>query len=298
MQLVLRDLDQGPYLSKVLAKGQADDTLSGEQLAQIKSKAILMSLKLADKFYNKYKMHLLEQAAHDVIGVVSLGLMELSNKDQQQALRLLLTSDGVVKCFQKGWSMLSVVSKHKLVNGKSLYGDVDKFLLEQVSTPPDAEEWLGYEAYQDALVEHQRQQSIAALMAQFYAQTSYDPLDFLNLESVLAEAVLYRMLFDNAKVRQDLKKRIAKISLQDEWFSLEYIEQQTQKALAELPAELAETIGKDLGKNFAPALLRTLHFAKSYRELLLNDASPERLERFEHKEGLVGLLGWPLYIVL
>lgn len=298
MQLVLRDVDQGPYLSKVLIQGQADETLSGEQLSQIKSKAILMSLKLADKFYNKYKMHLLEQAAHDVIGVVSLGLMELSNQNPQQAIRLLITADGVVKCFQKGWSMLSTVSKHKLVNVKSLYGDVDKFLLEQVSSPPDAEEWLGYEAYQDALLEHQRQQSIAALLAQFYAQSSYDPLDFLNLESVLAEAVLYRLLFDGAKIRQDLKKRIGKITLKEEWFTREHIELETQKALAELPAELAETISKDLGKNFAPALLRTLHFAKSYRELLLDGASPERLERFEHKEGLVGLLGWPLYIVL
>lgn len=297
MQLVLRDVDQGPYLSKVLIQGQADESLSGEQLSQIKSKAILMSLKLADKFYNKYKMHLLEQAAHDVIGVVSLGLMELSHQDQQQAIRLLTTADGVVKCFQKGWSMLSTVSKHKLANGKSLYGDVDKFLLEQVSSPPDAEEWQGVHAYQEALVEYQHQQSIAALMAQFYVQTQYDPLDFLNLESVLAEAVLYRMLFDNAKVRQDLKKRIAKVTLLDEWFTLEHIELQTQKALAELPAELAETISKDLGKNFAPALLRTLNFAKSYRELLLDGASPERLERFEHKEGLVGLLGWPLYIV-
>ncbi|EGM69380.1 cold adaptation protein AtcC [Shewanella sp. HN-41] len=297
MQLVLRDVDQGPYLSKVLIQGQADESLSGEQLSQIKSKAILMSLKLADKFYNKYKMHLLEQAAHDVIGVVSLGLMELSHQDQQQAIRLLTTADGVVKCFQKGWSMLSTVSKHKLANGKSLYGDVDKFLLEQVSSPPDAEEWQGFHAYQEALIEYQRQQSIAALMAQFYVQTHYDPLDFLNLESVLAEAVLYRMLFDNAKVRQDLKKRIAKVTLLDEWFTLEHIELQTQRALAELPTELAETISKDLGKNFAPALLRTLNFAKSYRALLLDGASPERLERFEHKEGLIGLLGWPLYIV-
>ncbi|MGL5393032.1 MAG: cold adaptation protein AtcC [Shewanella sp.] len=298
MQLVLRDVDQGPYLTKVLVQGQTDETLSHEQLSQVKSKAMLMSLKLADKFYNKYKMHLLEQAAHDVIGVVSLGLLELSKQDQQQALRLLQSADGIVKCFQKGWSMLSTVSKHKLVNGKSLYGDVDKSLLEQVSSPPDAEEWQGYEAYQDALQEHQRQQSIAALMAQFYGQTQYDPLDFLHLESVLAEAVLYRILFDKSKVKQDLKKRIAKITLLDEWFTLEYIEEQTKLALAELPAELADTIAKDLGKHFVPALLRTLHFAKSYREALLDGASPERLERFEHKEGLIGLLGWPLYLAL
>lgn len=298
MQLALRDTDQGPYLSKAVAHGQATDSLNQEQLTHIKSKAILMSLKLADKFYNKYKMHLLEQAAHDVIGVVSLGLIELSQQDTTHAVRLLVTQDGVVKCFQKGWNMLSVVSKHKLANTKSLYGDVDKLLLEQVSSPPDAEEWQGYAAYQEALADFNKQQAIAALLSHFYAQVDFDPLDFLNLEGVLAEAVLYRMLFDEAKVRQDLKKRIGKITLQDEWFTLEHIEAQTQKALAQLPAELAATISQDVGKHFAPGLLRTLHFAKSYRELLLSGASPERLERFEHKEGLHGLLGWPLYIVL
>ena len=51
-------------------------------------------------------MHLLEQAAHDVIGVVSLGLQELSQRDPAKALALLQAPEGPIKPFQKGWSML------------------------------------------------------------------------------------------------------------------------------------------------------------------------------------------------
>ncbi len=297
MQLVLRDENQGPYLSQVLTYGRTEALLNDEQLAQIKAKAILMSLKLADKFYNKYKMHLLEQAAQDVIGVVSLGLMALSGQDQQKSIALLLTPDGVVKSFQKGWGMLTKVSKYRL-HGKSIYGDVEKILLDQVSSPPDADEWQGWLCYQDALTEHNRQQSIYALLAQFYVAGSFDPMDHINLESTLAEAVLYRIFFEGKKVRQDLKHRVAQLELNQEWFNLDFIEQQTRIALDELPKDLAAAIRVDLGKNFNAALLRTLTFARSYRELALKNASPERLERLEYKEGLIGLLGWPLYIVV
>lgn len=78
MQLVIREANEGPFLTQVLRFGRDNERLSDQQLAAIKGKAVLMSLKFADKYYNKYKMHLLEQAAHDVIGVVSLGLQELS----------------------------------------------------------------------------------------------------------------------------------------------------------------------------------------------------------------------------
>ena len=92
-----------------------------------------MSLKFADKYYNKYKMHLLEQAAHDVIGVVSLGLQELSQRDPAKALALLQAPEGPIKPFQKGWSMLITVSPKQA--GNSLYGDVDARLLDKISSP-------------------------------------------------------------------------------------------------------------------------------------------------------------------
>lgn len=294
MQLALRDPNQGPYLTKVLAYGQSENKLSQDELEQIKGKAILMSLKLADKFYNKHKMHLLEQAAHDVIGVVSIGLISLTGDEPAISLPLLQTPDGVLKCFQKGWSLLTQASS--LNTSKSLYGDVSQSLLENVSSPPDMEEWLGWQSYQDTLAEHGRQQGIKALLQEFYLTSDHDPLDCLNLEAVLAEAVIYRTLFAGSGVRQDLKKRLGKIELDDAWFDSDYLLAQTEKALSKLPQELAETIRQDLSKHYTQGLLRTLSFAKGYRELQMQGASPEKLERFEHKEGLHGLLGWPQYL--
>ena len=296
MQLALRDSNQGPYLTKVLAYGQLEEKLSQQQLTQIKGKAILMSLKLADKFYNKHKMHLLEQAAHDVIGVVSIGLISLTGDEPATSLPLLQTSDGVLKCFQKGWSLLTQASS--LNTAKSLYGDVSQSLLEKVSSPPDMDEWQGWQSYQDALTEHNRLQAISILMKTFYVHSNPDLLDCLNIEAVLAEAVLYRTLFADGKVREDLKKRLGKIELEDAWFDSDYLMAQTDKALALLAPELVETIRQDLSKHYNQGLLRTMHFAKGYRELLMQGASPEKLERYEYKQGLHGLLGWPHYIDL
>lgn len=297
MQLMLRDGSTGPFLSRVISKAVADDSLTAAELQQIKSKAVLMSLKFADKFYNKYKMHLLEQAAYDVIGIVSLGLQELTQDDQQQALNLLLAPEGLVKPFQKGWTMLAAVSKK---TGKaSLYGDVAEQLLQSISTPPDAEDWDGYQQYQLALTEHRRSQSMHLLQQQFYARTHFDEFEHFSLEEVLAEVVFYRALTGGDKVRQDLKQRLRNISLQPHWFNDSFFAMQTEATLAELPAANADAIRADLGQHFVPSLLRTLFFVKDYQMLQLKDATPEKLDAFEGKQGLDNpLLGWPQYIEL
>ncbi|PMG40562.1 hypothetical protein [Shewanella sp. 10N.286.52.B9] len=293
MQLALRDNNQGPYFSRVLEYGRNESLLTDEHVTQIKSKAILMSLKLADKFYNKHKMHLLEQAAHDVIGVVSLGLIALTGHEPVGSINLLKTPDGVMKCFQKGWSMLTTVSKHMHGSEQSLYGDINPLLMEKISTPPDTEEWLGWQDYQKALTDHRSQEATQVVLETFYAKTELDPLFSLGLESVLAEAVLYRIMFDDARVREDMKKRLRRIELDDNWFNVEVIQIHTDRALKLLPDSLAEAIRQDLGKHFYQELLRTLKFAKKYRELALDDASPEKLERYEQKHGLQSvLLGW------
>ncbi len=296
MQLMVRDGSSGPYLSQVVSSALAAEQLTASQLSQIKSKAVLMSLKFADKFYNKYKMHLLEQAAHDVIGVVSLGLLELSDQDQHRALALLLAPEGLVKPFQKGWSMLSTVSRS---NSKSLYGDVEEQLLQHISSPPDAEDWSGWQHYQQALTEHQRSQSMQLLQQQFYARSHFDEFEHFSLEEVLAEVVFYRALTNGDKVRQDLKKRLVNISLQPHWFNDTFFALQTEATLAELPTANAKAIRSDLGQHFVPALLRTLQFAKDYQALAKQDASPEKLDSFEGKQGLTNpLLGWPQYLEL
>ncbi len=297
MQLMLRDGSTGPFLTRVITKAQAEDKLSGAGLSQIKSKAVLMSLKFADKFYNKYKMHLLEQAAYDVIGIVSLGLQELAQDDQQQALNLLLAPEGLVKPFQKGWTMLAAVSKK---TGKaSLYGDVAEQLLQSISTPPDAEDWDGYQQYQQALTEHHRSQAMQLLQQQFYARSHFDEFEHFSLEEVLAEVVFYRALTGGDKVRQDLKKRLRSITLQPHWFNTTFFQLQTEATLAQLPAADAAAIRADLGQHFVPSLLRTLQFVKDYQALQLKETSPEKLDAFEGKQGLDNpLLGWPQYIEL
>jgi hypothetical protein len=296
MQLAVRDSNQGPFLSKVIAYGQAQGTLSATDLENIKSKAVLMSLKFADKFYNKYKMHLLEQAAHDIIGVASLGLAELADQDLDRALALLQSPEGIVKPFQKGWSMLSQVS---LVNPtrKSLYGEVEAQLLSDIASPPDAEEWTGLAQYQHALREWQRRQAIAVLKQTFFFHTQLDPFEHFNLEGMLAEVVLYRLCCNGDKIKQDLKQRLKHVELQEQWFDVTFLHLQAQQAISLLPPDFAAAVRDDIGDNFAPALLKTLHFAKSYQKLLADNASPERRDAFEHKQGMLNpLLGWPQYI--
>ncbi|MFM5714462.1 hypothetical protein ACET77_09715 [Aeromonas allosaccharophila] len=295
MQLVIRDVNQGPFLTQVLRFGRENERLSDQQLAAIKGKAGLMSLKFADKYYNKYKMHLLEQAAHDVIGVVSLGLLELSQRDTAKALALLQAPEGPIKPFQKGWSMLISVS----TGGNSLYGEVDARLLDKISSPPDAEEWQGWQEYEKAQVEHNKVRLMSLIDQHFFACENDHP----TMEDKLAEALLYRILCGNGsgaaplKVKQDLKRKLAReIVLQEEWYDTDYLATQLTLLLAELPSELIAGLRQELSKGFVANLLHTLGFVRQYQLLQKEHASPEKLDNVEMRAGLRHpLLGWPLY---
>jgi hypothetical protein len=298
MQLVIRDVNQGPFLSQVLRFGRESEHLSEQQLGQIKGKAMLMSLKFADKYYNKYKMHLLEQAAHDVIGVVSLGLLELSQRDLTRALALLQAPEGPIKPFQKGWSMLISVSA-KQPGSNSLYGDVDARLLDKISSPPDVEEWQGWQEYEKALAEHNKARLMSLIDQHFFACENDHP----TMEDKLAEALLYRILCGNGsgaaklKVKQDLKRKLAReIELNEEWYDTDYLAAQLERLLAELPGELIAGLRQELSKGFIPNLLHTLGFVRQYQQLQQENASPEKLDNIEMRAGLKHpLLGWPLY---
>ncbi len=298
MQLVIRDVNQGPFLTQVLRFGRDNELLSQQQLAAIKGKAVLMSLKFADKYYNKYKMHLLEQAAHDVIGVVSLGLQELSQRDTAKALALLQAPEGPIKPFQKGWSMLISVSS-KQPGGNSLFGDVDARLLDKISSPPDVEEWQGWQEYEKALAEHNKARLMTLLDQHCFACENDHP----TMEDKLAEALLYRILCGNGsgaaklKVKQDLKRKLAReIELNEAWYDTDYLAAQLELLLAELPGELIAGLRQDLSKGFVSNLLHTLGFVRQYQLLQKENASPEKLDNFEMRAGLKHpLLGWPLY---
>lgn len=298
MQLVIRDVNQGPFLTQVLRFGRDNERLTEQQLAAIKGKAVLMSLKFADKYYNKYKMHLLEQAAHDVIGVVSLGLQELSQRDTAKALALLQAPEGPIKPFQKGWSMLISVSS-KQPGGNNLFGDVDARLLDKISSPPDVEEWQGWQEYEKALAEHNKARLMTLLDQHCFACENDHP----TMEDKLAEALLYRILCGNGsgaaklKVKQDLKRKLAReIELNEAWYDTDYLAAQLELLLAELPSELIAGLRQDLSKGFVPNLLHTLGFVRQYQLLQKENASPEKLDNFEMRAGLKHpLLGWPLY---
>ena len=298
MQLVIRDVNQGPFLTQVLRFGRENERLTDQQLAAIKGKAALMSLKFADKYYNKYKMHLLEQAAHDVIGVVSLGLQELSQRDTAKALALLQAPEGPIKPFQKGWSMLISVSS-KQPGGNNLFGDVDARLLDKISSPPDVEEWQGWQEYEKALAEHNKARLMTLLDQHCFACENDHP----TMEDKLAEALLYRILCGNGsgaaklKVKQDLKRKLAReIELNEAWYDTDYLAAQLELLLAELPGELIAGLRQDLSKGFVPNLLHTLGFVRQYQLLQKENASPEKLDNIEMRAGLKHpLLGWPLY---
>ena len=298
MQLVIREANEGPFLTQVLRFGAERELLSAQQLAAIKGKAVLMSLKFADKYYNKYKMHLLEQAAHDVIGVVSLGLQELSGRDTARALALLQAPEGPIKPFQKGWSMLISVSA-KQPGGNSLFGDVDARLLDKISSPPDVEEWQGWQEYEKALVEHNKARLMSLIDQHFFACESDHP----TMEDKLAEALLYRILCGKGsgaaplKVKQDLKRRLAReIELDEAWYDTAHLTTQLALMLAELPADMAAALRQELSPGFVPNLLHTLGFVRQYQQQQRENASPEKLDNFEMRAGLRHpLLGWPLY---
>jgi hypothetical protein len=296
MQLAIRSSNQGPFLTQVITYGLEQKRLTTEHLEQIKNKAVLMSLKFADKFYNKYKMDLLEQAAQDIIGVASLGLAELSQQDLDKALTVLTSPESIVKPFQKGWSMLSQVS---LINTthKSLYGDVDAHLLANISSAPYEDQWLGLRHYEHALQRWQQDKAITTLKETFFYPGTLDDTDYFSLESMLAEALIYRICCNGAKVKPDLKHKLKNIELQDIWFEEEFLQTQLQNALNILPNELATTIRADLGKNFILQTINTLKFAKRYQKLLAENATPEKRDAFEYKQSMLHpLLGWPQYL--
>ena len=296
MQLAIRHSNQGPFLTQVINYGLEQKRLTADHLEQIKNKAVLMSLKFADKFYNKYKMDLLEQAAQDIIGVASLGLAELSQQDLEKALIVLTSPEGVVKPFQKGWSMLSQVSLITAAN-KSLYGEVDAHLLNSISSAPNDEQWLGLRHYAQALERWQQDQAIITLKETFFYPSQHDDTEYFSLESMLAEALIYRICCKGAKVKPDLKYKLKNIDLQETWFTEAFLQTQLHNTLSLLPSELAAAIRADLGKNFIKQIINTLKFAQRYQKLAIENASPEKRDAFEYKQSMLHpLLGWPQYI--
>ncbi|MGL6150654.1 MAG: cold adaptation protein AtcC, partial [Aeromonas sobria] len=183
--------------------------------------------------------------------------------------------------------------------GNSLYGEVDARLLDKISSPPDVEEWQGWQEYEKAQLEHNKVRLMSLIDQHFFACENDHP----TMEDKLAEALLYRILCGNGsgaaplKVKQDLKRKLAReIVLQEEWYDTDYLATQLTLLLAELPGELIAGLRQELSKGFVANLLHTLGFVRQYQLLQKEHASPEKLDNVEMRAGLRHpLLGWPLY---
>ena len=183
--------------------------------------------------------------------------------------------------------------------GNSLYGDVDARLLDKISSPPDVEEWQGWQEYEKALTEHNKVRLMGLIDQHFFACESDHP----TMEDKLAEALLYRILCGKGsgaaplKVKQDLKRRLAReIELDEAWYDTAHLTTQLALMLAELPADMAAALRQELSPGFVPNLLHTLGFVRQYQQQQRENASPEKLDNFEMRAGLRHpLLGWPLY---
>ncbi len=190
--------------------------------------------------------------------------------------------------------MLAAVSKYKLINAKSVYGEVDQRLMETVSCPADNDEWTGWDVYQDALTEHQKEQAAEAVKSLFYFNPVYDPIECRSIEEMFAEAIVYRLLMGaQAKVKKGLKKKLLQVEFQEKWLEEDFIRELINKNLDSLPEQLQETIRADLNRHFASSIVKTVKFAQKYREELAKGTTPEKLERMEYKQGIAGLIGWP-----
>jgi len=180
---------------------------------------------------------------------------------------------------------------------KSLYGDVDAHLLANISSAPDEDQWLGLRHYEQALQRWQQDQAITTIKDTFFSASNQDDTEYFSLESMLAEALIYRICCNGAKVKPDLKHKLRSIQLQDIWFDEEFLQAQLQNMFNLLPTELAAAIRVDLGKNFIQQIINTLIFSKSYQKLLAENASPEKRDAFEYKHCMSHpLLGWPQYL--
>ena len=90
------------------------------------------------------------------------------------------------------------------------------------------------------------------------------------------------------------------LSLSLPLFTERFIAYDTPNIILPLPAYLKEEKlffqeGEALGEKMAHAF--EYLFAKGYKKLLAENASPERRDAYEHKQGMLNpLLGWPQYI--
>lgn len=99
-----------PFLLLMISDAVESGLLTQEQLAQIESQLVDMSLKIAKNFFSPVISHDLKKSCSIVLGVTTLGLLKLCGGDTLTARKILL-EDSVIICFRKGWESVNSLFK-------------------------------------------------------------------------------------------------------------------------------------------------------------------------------------------
>jgi hypothetical protein len=99
-----------PFLLLMIGDAVESGSMNSEQLAQIESQLVDMSLKIAKGFFSPVISHDLKKSCAIVMGVTTLGLLKLCEGDTLKARKLLL-EDSIVTCFRKGWESVNNLFK-------------------------------------------------------------------------------------------------------------------------------------------------------------------------------------------
>jgi len=99
-----------PFLLLMISDAVEDGFLTPAQISTIESNLVDMSLKIAKSFFSPIIGHDLKKSCSIVMGVTTLGLLQLSGGDILKA-RKILVEDSVIICFRKGWESVDSLFK-------------------------------------------------------------------------------------------------------------------------------------------------------------------------------------------
>lgn len=130
-----------------------DDTL----LNRCKKEGADMSYVFAKRYYNVVFEANLRHASHCVLGIINIGLIELSRNQVVKAANLI-SERGLVGIFREGWSrILNLVQYAKSTdqfNQKTRY-EWEKDFSDSFSAEPD-KNWIGYDEYRYYMLLYRR----------------------------------------------------------------------------------------------------------------------------------------------
>ncbi len=99
-----------PFLLLMISDAVDSGLITPAQMSNMESLLVDMSLKIAKSFFSPVISHDLKKSCSIVMGVTTLGLLELSEGDTLKAQKILL-EDTVLTCFRKGWENVNALFK-------------------------------------------------------------------------------------------------------------------------------------------------------------------------------------------